>query len=228
MRHPRVEITLYPHSRGSMATVGKQEINQVMQQEMTIVHWLFNPFVRIAGTTSLVFGLGAIVLGGLVAAAVGIRFDGLLDMHFVGPVPLWLPVLEGVLNWIVISLLIAGVARAFGGASGVRLIDIAGTQAMARTPLLLSVAICSLPWIRNSLAELATSLQDSGVAAPDVGPGVRVGSLIMMAGIAWMIVLMWNAFTACCHIKGGRGIAMFVGAVVIGEVITKGVVVRFL
>ena len=211
-----------------MATVGKQEINQVMQQAMTIVHWLFNPFVRIAGTTSLAVGLGAIVLGGLVAAAVGIRFDGLLDMHFVGLVPLWLPVLEGVLNWIVISLLIAGVARVFGGASGVRLIDIAGTQAMARTPLLLSVAICSLPWIRNSLAELATSLQDSGVAAPDLGPGVLVGSLIMMAGIAWMIVLMWNAFTACCHIKGGRGIAMFVGAVVIGEVITKGMVVRFL
>ena len=130
-----------------------------MQQEMTIVRWLFNPFSRIAGTTSL---------------------------------------------------------------------DIAGTQAMARAPLILSVAICSLPWIRNSLAELASSLQDSGVAAPDLGPGVLLGSLIMMAGIAWMIVLMWNAFSACCDIKGGRGIALFVGAVVIGEVITRGAVVRFL
>ena len=223
-----METTLYPCSRGPIAMTGKQEINQVMQQEMTIVRWLFNPFVRIAGTTSLAVGLGTIVLGGLVAAAVGIRFDGLLDMHFVGPVPLWLPVLEGVLNWIVISVLIAGVARVFGGASGVRPIDIAGTQAMARAPLILSVAICSLPWIRNSLSELATSLQDSGLAAPDVGPGVLVGSLIMMAGIAWMIVLMWNAFSVCCHIKGGRGIALFVGAVAIGEVITKGVVVRFL
>ncbi len=197
-----------------------------MQQKMTLVRWLFNPFVRIAGTIALAVGLGAIVLGGLVAGAVGIRFDGLIDMHFVGPVPLWLPVLEGMLNWIVISVLIAGVARVFGG--GVRLIDIAGTQAMARTPLILSVAICSLPWIRNSLAELATSLQDSGIAAPDLGTGVLVGSLIMMAGIAWMIVLMWNAFSACCHIKGGRGIALFVGAVVVGEVITKGMVVRLL
>ena len=207
---------------------GKQEINQVMQQKMTIVRWLFNPFVRIAGTTALAVGLGAIVLGGLVAGAVGIRFDGLIDIHFVGPVPLWLPVLEGMLNWIVISVLIAGVARVFGGAGGVRLIDVAGTQAMARAPLILSVSICSLPWIRNSLAEMATSLQDSGLAAPNLGPGVLVGSLIMMAGIAWMIVLMWNAFSACCHIKGGRGIALFVGAVVVGEVITKGVVVRFL
>ena len=60
----------------------------MMQQEMTLTRWLFNPFVRIAGTTSLVVGLGAIGLGGLVAAAVGIRFDGLVDMHFVGSVSL--------------------------------------------------------------------------------------------------------------------------------------------
>ena len=39
----------------------------MMQQEMTLTRWLFNPFVRIAGTTSLVVGLGAIGLGGLVA-----------------------------------------------------------------------------------------------------------------------------------------------------------------
>ena len=50
-----------------------------MQQEMTLARWLFKPFVRIAGTTSFVVGLGAI---GLVAEEVGIR-----ESLFVAPGP---------------------------------------------------------------------------------------------------------------------------------------------
>ena len=198
----------------------------MMQQEMTLTRWLFNPFVRIAGTTSLVVGLGAIGLGGLVAAAVGIRFDGLVDMHFVGSVSLWLPILEGLLNWIVISVLLVLVAQFFGGSSGVRLIDIAGTQAMARAPLIPAAAICGLPWIRDSLAELAAAVLEGNVVA--LGPGALVGSLVMVAGIVWMVVLMWNAFSVSCHMKGGRSVALFVVAVVIGEAITKAMVVRYL
>ncbi len=62
----------------------------MMQREMTLARWLFNPFIRIAGTTSLTVRRVAIGLSGLAAAAAGIRFDGLLDMHFVGSLPLWL------------------------------------------------------------------------------------------------------------------------------------------
>lgn len=61
----------------------------MIQEEMTPTRWLFNPFVRVAGTTSLAGGLAAIGVGGLAAATAGIRFDGLLDMHFVHSVPVW-------------------------------------------------------------------------------------------------------------------------------------------
>ena len=50
----------------------------------------------------------------------------------------------------------------------------------------------------------------------------------MLAGIAWMVVQMWSAFSVCCHMKGGRSIALFIVAVVIGEVISKAMVLRFL
>ena len=177
----------------------------MMQEKMTLARWLFNPFVRIAGTTSLIGGLVAIGVGGLAAAAAGIRFDGLLDMHFVQSVPVWLPILEGFLNWITISVLFVLIGQFFGGGSGVRLIDIAGTQALARAPLVPAAAICTLPLIRNSLA-----------------------SLLMLAGIVWMVVLMWNAFSVSCNIKGGRGIALFAVALVIGELSTKFLTLRYL
>ena len=55
--------------------------HQEMQQEVTIVRWMFNPFIRIAGTRSLAIGLVGIVAAGLAAAGAGIRFDGSLDVH---------------------------------------------------------------------------------------------------------------------------------------------------
>lgn len=48
----------------------------MMQQEMTLTRWLFNPFIRIAGTTSLVVGLGAI---GIVALLLRRSESGLTD-----------------------------------------------------------------------------------------------------------------------------------------------------
>ena len=198
----------------------------MMQEKMTLARWLFNPFVRIAGTTSLIGGLVAIGVGGLAAAAAGIRFDGLLDMHFVQSVPIWLPILEGLLNWITISVLFVLVVQFFGGRHRVRLVDIAGTQALARAPLVPAAAVCTLPSIRNSLAELLLAFQNGDFAA--IGTGVLLAGLVMLAGIVWTVVLMWNAFSVSCNIKGGRGIALFAAAVVIGELATKLLMLSYL
>ena len=73
---------------------------------------------------------------------------------------------------------------------------------------------------------MAASIPEGFLVAP--GPGFLVGGLVMLAGIAWMVVQMWSAFSVCCHMKGGRSIALFIVAVVIGEVISKAMVLRFL
>ena len=128
--------------------------NQEMQQEMTIGRWMFNPFIRIAGTRSLAIGLVGIVAAGLAAGGAGIRFDGLLDMHAGNEVALWVPVVEGLVNWAVFTLLLLLVALLFGR-SNVRLVDVAATQAMARILLLPVAAICALPWILDALARIS-------------------------------------------------------------------------
>ncbi len=192
--------------------------HQAMQQEMTTGRWMFNPFVRIAGIRSLVIGLAGIVAAGLVAAGAGIRFDGLLDVHAGNEVALWVPVVEGMVNWVVFTLLLMVVALLFSK-SAVRLVDIAGTQAMARIPLLPVAAICALPWIRDAFDGLAAALLSG---QPDGIPwmGVAVGAVVTLAGVVWMVALMWKAFSISCNMKGGRAIALFILAVLIGEVVT--------
>lgn len=194
------------------------ESNPTMQQEMTISRWMFNPFIRIAGMPALTIGIVLIVASGLVASAGGIHFDGLLDVHAGRTVLLWVPVAEGLVNWIVITALLTPAALLFGR-SAVRLVDIAGTQAMARGPLLLAVSIFTLPWIRNAFDELTASVK-SGQLSGFPGMEVIIGSLVILACIIWMVALMWNAFSISCNMKGGRAITLFIVAVLVGEVAT--------
>lgn len=191
---------------------------QEMQQEMTIGRWLFNPFVRIAGTRSLMIGLAGIVVAGLAAAGAGIHFDGLLDVHAGNEVAPWMPVVEGLVNWAVFTLLLLVVALLFSKSS-VRLIDIAGTQAMARMPLLLVAAICNLPWIREAFDSVAVAVI-SGQLAGLPWAALAVGVGVTLAGVIWMVALMWKAFSISCNMKGGWAIALFILAVLLGEAAT--------
>lgn len=196
---------------------------QMAQQEMTLARWLFNPFVRIGGWTSLAAGLAGIVAAGFVAAAAGIRFDGLLDLHFVGSVPTYLPIAEGLINWIAIVAVSALIARLFGGGSNVRLLDVAGTLALARAPLVLAALLCTVPWIRDSL-DFDVILQSPSLIS--LVAGMLVGVLAILACFAWMIVLMWKAFSITANMKGGRGAAFFIAALAAGELISKILVFR--
>ena len=195
----------------------------MLQQEMTLARWLFNPFVRIDGRISLALGLAGIVLAGIAAAAAGIRFDGLLDMHIVGNVPTYLPIVEGLINWISIVAVSTLIARLFGGGSSVRLLDVAGTLALARAPLVLAASICTIPWIRDSLAYSAVLAQGD---LASLAPGTLVGGLIMLFCAVWTIVLMRNAFSITGNMKGGRGAFLFVAALAVGELLSKLLVYR--
>lgn len=196
---------------------------QMAQQEMTLARWLFNPFVRIGGWTSLAAGLAGIVAAGFVAAAAGFRFDGLLDMSPMGSVPTYLPIAEGLINWISIVAVSALIARLFGGGSNVRLLDVAGTLALARAPLVLAALICTVPWIRDSL-DYDVILQSPNLIS--LVAGMLVGVLAILACFAWMIVLMWKAFSITANMKGGRGAAFYIAALAAGELISKILVFR--
>ena len=192
--------------------------HQEMHQEMTIGRWLFNPFVRIAGARSLIVGLAGIVVAGLAAAGAGIRFDGLLDVHAGNEVALWMPVVEGLVNWAVFTLLLVVVALLFSK-SAVRLIDIAGAQAMARMPLLLAAAICNLPLIQDAFDGMAAVLL-GGELDGNTLTGLVAGILVTLGGVVWMVALMWKAFSVSCNMRGGRAIALFILAVLLGEAAT--------
>ena len=194
-------------------------------RRMGVARWLFNPFVRIGGEHALAIGLSGIVASGLVAAAGGIHFDGLLDFHPGFEVAFWIPVVEGLVNWSVIALLLALISRLVAPRT-VRLVDIAGTQALARVPLLLAALACVPAPIRETNRELVAALAEGRLATPTAA-SLIAGTFASACGL-WMIWLMWKAFAVSCNQKGFRGVAIFVAAVIVGEVATKFLFARML
>ncbi len=178
--------------------------------EMTVARWLFDPFRRIAGAQALAIGLCIVVLTGLVAAGGGVHLDGLLDFHPGHQVPVWVPIVEGLVNWSVITALLGLILLV--APRTVRLVDIAGTQALARWPLLLA-ALASLPApVRQGNDALVAAAVEGRLVMP---PGTTLVANVFAAGCGiWMVWLMWKAFATACNQRGARAVAMFAGALV--------------
>ncbi len=190
----------------------------VVPGEMNLARWLFNPFIRIAGGQALAIGLTVIVASGLVAAAGGVHFDGLLDFHPGYRVSFWVPVVESLVNWSVISVLLVLVSLLVAPRT-VRLVDIAGTQALARAPLLLAALACVPAPVRDANAEAVAAVVDGRMVTPTVA--TLVAGLLAGTCAIWMVWLMWKAFSVSCNQRGGRAVAIFVAAIIAGETATK-------
>ena len=189
-----------------------------VRQEMSFARWLFNPFVRVGGEPALAIGLSVVIVTGLVAAAAEVHFGGLLRLHTGSGVSFWVPVAEGLLIWSAMSVLFALVSRLVAPRT-VRLADIAGTQALARTPLLFA-ALAHLPApVRESNAAFVAAATEGRLVVP-TAPALVAG---LLGGIcaAWMVQLMWKAFSVSCNQRGGRAVAIFVAVVIIGHVVTS-------
>jgi len=193
----------------------------------SIGRWLFNPFHYVAGGRALLVGLAAVLVTGLVGYLSKTHFDGVLDVHTGLAAPLWLFLFEGLLDWIVMGALLV-IAGKVISKSRVRVLDVFGTQALARTPALVTALFALLPgyqrFTAHALAQLDTRFPDVQTTASD-NVAFAVTALVMVVMIVWMVALMYRAFSVSCNVTGGKAIGFFIAAIVLGEVISKVVLI---
>lgn len=167
--------------------------------------WLFNPFTYVAGSLALAIGMAAMLGTMLVAFYSNTHFDGAIDAHIGAEAPLLWYAIEQLLAWgslVLAFLLIALVLSK----SNFRLIDIAGTVALARAPMLLVAIAGFLP-----------SFQNAKTGPPDAM--LLISGLVILFPVGWMIALMYNAFTTSANIKGTKGIIGFLSALTLAEIL---------
>ncbi len=176
--------------------------------------WLFNPFHYVAGGQALAIGMGVIVLTGLAGAAGKFHFDGVLDFHGPFAAPLWLFVGEGFVDWVSMGamLLIVGwiVSR-----SKIRPIDVFGTQALARTPMLIVALLALTPGFQPSVL-----LHPAGASSVDLVT-TAVVVIVMLVMLVWMVALMYRAYAVSCNVQGVKGAFSFIAALIAAEIVSK-------
>lgn len=182
---------------------------------------LFNPFFYIAGSRALGLGLAAILLAALIGSLGNTHFDGVLDTHVGAAAPLWVFMAEGLIDWLCLAVTV-WVAGKIISRTAFRAIDVFGTQALARWPTLI-ISVMMLPKaiqrFSNALLEqLKTGKFEFNTPDAMIFLAVTIGSIPF---IIWTIVLMYKSFSVSCNVKGGKAIAVFIGALVVAEVLSK-------
>jgi len=167
--------------------------------------WVYNPFEIIAGWEAFAIGIVTMALTAVFGKINHLAFSGVMDVN---PGVTFSFVASFVMQ--AVNFLILFIVFLFAGIlfskSKTRAIDIAGTMALARAPLLLFVLLCFLPVVPENIFDLTRTV---------------IFAIICMPFIVWIVALMYNAYAVSFHLNGIRAVLSFIGALLIAEIISK-------
>jgi hypothetical protein len=187
-----------------------------------MIQKLFNPFVQIAGSKSLLIGLLFLLLSSTLAAFFNTRFDGVLDAHYTKNQSFYLSYLDNLINISVITLVLYGFGSLFTKGR-TRFIDILGTSTLARFPLF----IIPLFNIQNQSGLIGEKIIQSITKPNDIQLTQFEWIYLIISGIAsllliiWYIVLMFSAYKISTNLKGANLIVSFILGLIIAEIVSK-------
>lgn len=187
--------------------------------------WLFNPFTYIAGWQALILGVTLITATALLGSVGNVHFDGVLDMHMGAKAPLWFFIAEGLIDWLSLAIILC-IAGLIVRGTAFRIVDVFGTQALARWPMLPAAAAGIVPANQRVTEELVKIVQNPGqppvLALEPLDVIIfALAMIIILITIVWMIVLMYRAYAVSCNLKGGKAIASFIICLLVAEATSK-------
>ncbi len=187
-----------------------------------MIQKLFNPFVQIAGSKSLILGLAFLLLSSTLAAFFNTRFDGILDAHYTKNQSFYVSYFDSLINISVISLIF----YAFGAALSkgrTRFIDVIGTTTLARFPLF----VIPLFNIQNQSGLIGEKIIQSITKPKAIQLSQFEWIFLVFSGIIsllliiWYIVLLFKAYKISTNLKGANLIVSFILGLIIAEIVSK-------
>jgi hypothetical protein len=195
-----------------------------MKSNGSVFAYLFRPFRFIAGKESLFIGLAVLALLFVLGYWSNTHFDGVLDAHYAcltEKFQPWVHAVYQLVAWFSLVVVLFPMGRMLSSSS-VRLIDVAGTLAMARFPLLLLALLGFNPDIHICMDGINPFDTEAvmSVLGDKIGTIMWTG-LFSMLVIVWYIVVLYNAYSVSTNLKGARGGWSFVIGLIIGEIVSK-------
>jgi hypothetical protein len=196
-------------------------MNLIAERKWTTL--LFNPFVYIAGAPALGYGVAVIVVAGLLGFTSHTHFDGVLDMHSGSPAPFAFFMAEGFIDWLCLALVLLALGKLISK-TAFRIIDVLGTQALARWPTILMVLITLPPAFQRYNHVLLEQVKQNPLQLPPLTPDAVyffASAFLMLPLLVWMIVLMYNAYSVSCNVGGAKAVLTFITGLLLAEILSK-------
>ncbi len=178
---------------------------------------IYNPFIYVAGEKALAAGLVIIVASAFVGYLNNTWLDGVLDMHYGPRAPFYWHLFMGLVNWLLLLIILTPLAYTLSR-SRIRFVDLAGTLALARFPMLIAIITGFLNAPDRVAQHLMYVYLEVGDPVPvsifDFIITIIAGTLVLLM-IVWMVALMYNGYRWSANLRGTRsGISFTVGFVV--------------
>ncbi|BAX81972.1 hypothetical protein [Labilibaculum antarcticum] len=188
-----------------------------------MIQKIFNPFVYIAGLKSLLNGLLIILATSIVGYLSHTHFPDIISVKIGFSSPVWYFVVQSLLNWLSISILLY-LAAIILSKSSVRMLDIFGTQALARYPYFFAAFFAFSDSMQEFSSFLTWTFLHSGepveISTFSVILAITLIILTLLLTI-WMVTLMFNAYKISANLKGAKLVTSFIVAM-IGAMILSG------
>ncbi|MDR1456014.1 MAG: hypothetical protein LBJ01_10215 [Tannerella sp.] len=196
-----------------------------MRTKTALLDYFLHPFRYIAGGKSLLWGL--LTLAGLTGLGYvsSTCFDGVLDIH-AGRLDLRGHALCVFGSWASAVAVFYLTALILSGPS-VRLIDFAGTLALAHVARIPGVLVGLVPMpVPDINPQSGTALNPDDLLAIVLFLREHILEMILLSVICigvlvWFIAWMYNACSVSGNLKGGKGIVSFIIALIIAEIVSK-------
>jgi hypothetical protein len=179
----------------------------------------WTPFTYIAGGKALLIGIAGMLIAALLGYAGAVHFDGVIDIHIGARNSYGFFLAEAVSAWLFVSLIFY-LTSLIVSSSHVRLIDMLGTQAFARLPLLLPVIIGSIfpleritAYTMYRFAHIGKAIQLSQTEII----GMALFFFTMVVAIVWLVAWMYQGYKVSANLKGSKCVISFVVSLIIAE-----------
>jgi len=178
-----------------------------------VIDLIFNPFTKIAGIKALIIGLAFMLLMGFVGALSGTYYDGVIDVHLGTSGKFMESYVFLLIGFLSIVLMTSVPGLIFS--KGFRLIDVFGTMALSKVPLLIP-ALLGFFVDEQILLDLY-----SDPLLIFESTSLIIFSIFCIPFLIWNIILMYNAFKVSLNIKGNKNIVLFIVTIILAEIISK-------
>lgn len=183
---------------------------------------LFNPFKYIAGGYSLIIGVLVLLFTALIGFYSNTHFPDLISVKTGPDFPLQYLIIQSLSNWIVVSSIFYLISVIVSN-SKVRVIDIFGTQALARFPYLIASFIGFSNSVDNFGKYILWKLIQQGdpieLNAGDITMAISLIILTLLLTI-WLVILMYNAFKVSANLKGYKLNLLFIAGFILSLFLT--------